>query len=513
MTSLGRDRAEVLDDLLDKVDMPLGWGGAVSAALLAGVIEEGLATPEPEGEPDYIDDKASDYTKAARGVETAHGDIRAVATAGLPGTWVGHAGSKASEVTGSAAYTADEMSQRFRSAGRELRLLATGIREAKAEHGAGVQALHSASHQLGEPSVVTSPDDIEKARGTAQSGLRQLRAAVVRAEDAGETAARELRKMTSEARAGRLDSRHLSAADRVVMAGAAAYGGARDENEILTATDLQRSGAYLDRMGAADRSQVDTMLDDAKSPQERAYVMKAVATGHNVAEVRRFRDQIHAYGDNPRWLQQHLTPMVNRPGDSRRSGNQSATVRFGPRAWEQKGNTCVAMSTVTAHAQTDPTYALTLTTGGHPGDPAQDNPDAFEHRMRDEERRVYDIREDTGEDEGMTDDESEVIADSEIGSHTGSDYADRELDDSDDREDALPDIRRSVDSGKPVPVSVRGDDEGHQMMIIGEDGGRLQLYNPWGFTTWVDEDDFVRGDIAGAADSRVPEPTSVRVPD
>lgn len=512
MTSLGRDRKKQLDDLLDDVDQPGGLGGLLGRMKLASAIDEGLRFPEPEGDPEHIEGKANDYAKAARGVETAHGDIRAVGTAGLPSTWVGQAGSKASEVTNAAAYSADEMTRKLQSAGEELRRLAAGIREAKSAHSTGMQALHTAANQLGEPAALASEDDAEKARSTARSGLQQLRAAVCRAEDAGDTAARALRKLASEARAGKLDTGRLSAADRVVMADASAAGGPRDENEILTAADLQRSGTYLDRMSADDRREVDTMLDGAKSPQERAYVMKAIATGHDVAEVRGFHDRIHRYGDDPMWLQQHLTPMVNRAGDSRRSGDQSHVVRFGPKAWDQKGNTCVAMSTVAAHAQTDPTYALKLTTGGRPGDPAHDNPEAFEHRLRAEEHRVYDVREDTGEDEGMTDDESEVVADSEIGSHTGGDYDNVDLKDSGDREDALPDIRRSVDEGKPVPVSVRGDDSGHQMMIIGEEGGKLQLYNPWGFTTWVDEGDFVRGDIADAADSRVPEPTSVRMP-
>ena len=170
------------------------------------------------------------------------------------------------------------------------------------------------------------------------------------------------------------------------------------------------------------------------------------------------------------------------------------------------------MSTVTAHAATDPLYALELTTGGHPGDPEYDNPEAFEERMRDEETRVYDVRDDKDQ-EGMTDDESEEIADDEIGEHTGSDYENRDLEDAGDREDALPEIRDSVNAGRPVPVSVRGDDSGHQMMIIGQEGDKLQIYNPWGFTTWVSEDDFINGRMAGASDDRLPTPTSVRLPE
>lgn len=61
------------------------------------------------------------------------------------------------------------------------------------------------------------------------------------------------------------------------------------------------------------------------------------------------------------------------------------------REWTQGPHpTCVAASTVTARAMVDPLYALQLTTGGRPGDPAHDSPQAFEERLRDEQVRVYD---------------------------------------------------------------------------------------------------------------------------
>jgi hypothetical protein len=31
------------------------------------------------------------------------------------------------------------------------------------------------------------------------------------------------------------------------------------------------------------------------------------------------------------------------------------------------------------------------------------------------------------------------------------------------------------------------------MLIIGHQGNRLEIYNPWGTTNWVDEDDFING--------------------
>lgn len=188
------------------------------------------------------------------------------------------------------------------------------------------------------------------------------------------------------------------------------------------------------------------------------------------------------------------------------------------REWTQGSlPTCVAASTVTARAMVDPLYALQLTTGGRPGDPAHDNPRAFVDRWRDEQVRVYDGGRPAWADwwlvgyDGMKPGEGEQAANEEIGPHTGDRYEHRGLDSVTDRREILPDVERAVDEGRPVPVQVRGGDNGHQMMIIGHEDGRLQLYNPWGYTVWVSEDDFVNGHMDKAAQD-LPDVTGVHLP-
>jgi hypothetical protein len=49
-------------------------------------------------------------------------------------------------------------------------------------------------------------------------------------------------------------------------------------------------------------------------------------------------------------------------------------------------------------------------------------------------------------------------------------------------------------------------------MIIGHTGDQLQIYNPWGYTFWVSEDDFISGRL-DADDPDIPRmPTSIRLP-
>ncbi|CAM5682372.1 Peptidoglycan-binding domain-containing protein OS=Streptomyces glaucescens OX=1907 GN=SGLAU_14920 PE=4 SV=1 [Streptomyces glaucescens] len=107
----------------------------------------------------------------------------------------------------------------------------------------------------------------------------------------------------------------------------------------------------------------------------------------------------------------------------------------------------------------------------------------------------------------------ERIADSTLGSATGDDYRRHDLDNDDERRAVLDDVQRAVAKGLPVPVDVSGDEGAHAMMIIGQEGDMLQIYNPWGTTTWVSEDDFVNGNMGKASNSELNNAYQVYVPE
>jgi hypothetical protein len=84
-------------------------------------------------------------------------------------------------------------------------------------------------------------------------------------------------------------------------------------------------------------------------------------------------------------------------------------------------------------------------------------------------------------------------------------------------ESALHDLAGKIRAGQAGADRVEGynnDDErsGHAMMIIGQEGDMLQVYNPWGTTTWVSEDDFVNGRMDKASDNRMPDAYAVHLP-
>ena len=81
-----------------------------------------------------------------------------------------------------------------------------------------------------------------------------------------------------------------------------------------------------------------------------------------------------------------------------------------------------------------------------------------------------------------------------------------------DRQHALASVESAVDAGRPVPLDIESDPFHagdnpqsfrfkHQLMIIGRDGDKLEIYNPWGYTTWVNSSDFVNSHLCGVTNT------------
>lgn len=88
-------------------------------------------------------------------------------------------------------------------------------------------------------------------------------------------------------------------------------GGSPGLGPILDDADAQRAAQQLDKLSPADRQRFEQLLNNGKSSQEQAYLMKPLAAGHSVDEITSFDNLIHNHGDDPAWLQEHLTPMTN----------------------------------------------------------------------------------------------------------------------------------------------------------------------------------------------------------
>lgn len=492
-----------------------------------------LDVSAPVGSPSTLDGIAKTYKSQADDAGDVQTRVEAVARSGLPSVWVGSTGAKAAEVVAAAGRSAEQMEEAFRKASKALYDLSDALTSAQSTDESGRGQLRQARTLLGDEDGFfddwvekdAEEEERKRAQKIAVGGADELHAAAVKADDAARTAARVLNKFASEARAGQMRTDEISAADRLVLADIGQVGGPLEQNELLTANDLERSGRYLEKMSPQEQAEFERMLADAGSPQERAYLVKALAAGYSLDEVGEFRDKIH--DKDPVWLQEHLSPITTGYGSKVDMGvnDQGANVntefqKFEGKEWSQDGLTCVPSSVVTARAMVDPVYALELT-GGPTGQ--ENDAEAFRERLTDEQLRLHEDGD--GADKGwfddtpagMNDEGKTDIANNEISPHTGSEYEARQLDSADARRDVLPDVEKAVAEGKPVPIGVEGHDEdgnwvGHGMMIIGQEGDMLQVYNPWGRTTWVSEDDFVNGNMQKASDNDLPDTYSVHLP-
>ncbi|MFJ1756877.1 peptidoglycan-binding protein [Kitasatospora sp. NPDC088134] len=515
--STQRERVEALGRTIDSAHGMWGAGD------LRDAVDAAIRQPGPWGVPGAIGSLAEDFGWAAGQVDRVQAEVAGVARGGLPASWTGRVGEAAAEAVTAAAHDLTRTVEAHTRAARVLADLCDTLAEAQATHArAGGPLRHAADllHEItgwgGVPDPLEWDDDkMHEAQAEARYAIGLMLNAAVRAEEAGHRAATELNQLAARAEAARMTGGGLSAADRLVLTDPAALG---DRNRILSADDAERAGRFLDRMDPADRDRTTALLAAAASPTERAYLTKALAAGHTADELAAFDGQIH--GRTPAWLDYHLRPLRLDSADPRTGVEHRQTVSYLGVKWDQGPDTCVASSTVMARVAADPVYALGLTTGGHPDDQKYDNPKAFADRLRAEQNRVYDGgREwynhlpliDPG---GMTNSESVDVMNQEVGTPTGADYRNVALDDGNARRDVLVEVEKAVDEGKPVPVSIRGEGQGHQLMIIGHSGDKLQVYNPWGYTTWVGEDDFVhdRMDSALTGPPRMNTAVSVRLP-
>ncbi|WP_369183016.1 peptidoglycan-binding protein [Streptomyces sp. Y1] len=487
-------------------------------------IKDALAVHAPVGDPAAIEATGNRYKTMATESEHLHRDVTTIAETGLPDVWTGTTGAKAAEVIGATGRAIDRQSTAFIKAWLTLHNLADALRAAQAADGPARSGAQQVLSQLGGKEgwfdEWFEDDDDEAKRKKAQQAaiphVEGMLTAAAKADDAARAAARDLNRLADEARAGKLRAKGVSSADKVVLAETSGPDGPTELNDLLTANDLKRSGEYLDRMNPTDLAAFDRMLADSSTPQERAYLMKALAAGHNLDEIRAFDGKIH--GKDPEWLRTHLTPVYTK-SDNRDSGGQDSDgsnryqyeVKFGSARWQQTGPTCVASTTVTARAMADPLYALDLT-GGPTG---QDNdPAAFQRRLLDEQNRVHE--EGHGNKKGMDEHGTGDVLAKEVSPHTGATYEYKPLSDENARRAILPEIEKAVAEGKPVPVSIEGhvgdERKGHEVLIVGQEGDMLQVYNPWGRTTWISEADFANGHMDHVADNRTPVVDAVHLP-
>ena len=485
------------------------WG----ADDLEDAVISALNVPGPPGFGDTIEEMADAIKRSSVDVDNVLFAVKRLRGMVLPAAWSGDASVAAGTALKALERTLERTLDVFAEASRVLRDHAQNLENAQKRDRQGMGPLDSARDKLrGHTGWFDYDSDaVEAAHRLAISGINDRSGAANDARDSVESAAKTLRDLAGGARVSQLSGSNLDPVSELVIADA---GGGGDADElILSPIMADRAQEAINRLNADDRQELDQLLSNARSPEEQAYILKAMGAGYNMDQVSKFDQMIHAHGDDPAWLKDRLSPLDNTDYSISDWGNQQTAPTSHGQTWTQGPHpTCVASSNVMARANVDPIYALQLTTGGHPGDPAYDNPADFSQRLRNEQERVYDGGRSWLDDapliggDGMSSGQSEDIANEHIGPRTGVYYENEDMDNAAERRAALERAERAVDQGIPVPFAT----ETHEMLIVGHDGDMIQIYNPWGYTVWMREEDFINGNM-GAVQQKT-APAAIRLP-
>lgn len=480
--------------------LALGGSGGLEIA-----IDEALSPPSPTGSPQTIRSQARAYRSAAFQCDATAAQLLRVATESLPQAWRGTVADTAGEAVQALVTEVDSTATVLREAAQALDSWADALEWAQPADRDGIALLQQAKGALGWLGLDML--GLGKAQNLAAQGVAIRVAAAQNAQDVGTSTAQLLNEYASQARAEQVSG--MDPLSAVVLATEADPGGAADDANILTDTQLARGSQLLAAMDPADQAAFEALLANSASPEESAYLWKALAAGHPMAQLSAFDAAIHPHGDDPVWLAEHLTPALTTPG-SQAESNSNLDITYQGQDVSLDGFTlysqgsyddCVAASTVIAQANMDPTVMLGLTTGGTAD--GDDSPAAFQQRLQALYQSEYvrgqqadgDSNPNPKSTSGLGPSGETLLANKDLGAVTGSTYAYQSLGSSGDRQAALGPITQAVDSGKPVPIDVTNGSSGHQMMIIGHDGDKLEIYNPWGFTSWVTEQQFVNNDL------------------
>jgi hypothetical protein len=510
------DELDRLQDLQDDIHAAHGVWGANELAEACGAA---AAVPTFGGDAGALAMIADYCTTVAASVEQALDAADPLRKNGISGVWAGDTHVSADEALTALADDMFRALMAFRGIAGQVRQHAETVKDEpndrmSATYLAEIAATVGAMSWGEMPNLAYEGEVMRRQHANAIRTIDGRVAMHIAMRNAAEDFATAMHEFQTQARTGRLSDSPLSAVDEVVIAGAGWTRTMVPHTPVLTPAMDQRAAEALSAMSDDDRERMTGLLASAASPEHRAYLLKTLAAGYPVEEVARFDQLIAGHGDDPDWLEEHLSALsmdVENPIPGKEYN------AFESAGWEQGNHpTCVAASTVTARAEVDPLYALRLTTGGHPGDPEFDNPAAFANRLRDEQEQVYDggrtwLQEHFG-DGGMTSEQSATVANEEIAARTGAEYSNVKLSDVAAREATVPAIERAVDEGYPVPFFTHEKGETHQLMVIGHSGYQLQVYNPWGYTYWITQRDFVNGQVDGI-DPEIPStPSTVRLP-
>ena len=184
-------------------------------------------------------------------------------------------------------------------------------------------------------------------------------------------------------------------------------------------------------------------------------------------------------------------------------------------------NDCVAASTVVAEAKINPVLMLQLSTSSLGLQQALQQEYVSQYDLAQLSEGNTDPLKNPTDGDGVGSTGVNYLANKDLGAGTGTNYQSVALNSPADRQASVQAIEQSVSSGVPVPMDIGGNVlqgdgstkwEGHQVMIIGASGDQLEVYNPWGSTSWISTSQYVDGQVGSITGTTMNTPFHVEIP-
>lgn len=266
---------------------------------------------------------------------------------------------------------------------------------------------------------------------------------------------------------------------------------------VIGARMAARVPGAITALNDADYTTFRGLLTNASSDAERAFIAKALASGHTVAEVSTFATTIK--GMSEAWLIQNLNVV---------QVTSAVDTAGGTGIIQQFGNSCGPTSVQVLRAEADPIYALSLNAAGSIGTASQTavtNPATIPNvTAATEQGGILTAHANAGTGGAPTNRASPgggawVEADMNARKQaTGVEYMRKYIGADVSVDEALAIITINVGMGIDVPIVVgqKKDDYAHYVVVVRKDGNRFQIHDVWaGQTVWRTATDFRRSQL------------------
>jgi hypothetical protein len=477
---------------------PVGMAAAVEQLMVE------IADPLP-GNVDGLKALAAAFSAAGRGVGPVSSQLQTIAHNGLPDVWQGDAGVAATVVVSDTGDLVARTGPAFGAVASAIDAYADTLGQLERRRSELWDQLTKASsygpdvHIFGL-AIPIDPvawqgwlDDVRKLIAGSISLYNDL-------QNAADTLSAQFADAAAQANAGVAFRAGIGLTDAVVLSAATV-----DGSSLLSSAQLSRLGQIMATMSAADRARLESAVSAAKSPEEEAYIFKALAAGNSLSQVLTFAGEIRGKPDT--WLTNHLS-----------LGGTSGLASFNGNPLIQITQTeCGSASVVMARVLTDPIFAYSLTTGANGEDLTAGQ---FAARTGTIEAQLHNAASKLWP-ENLGTSPWGVASGMNSGPGGNAGYAVTWVDSTDLRASsaALAHAISAVDAGHPVPVllgpTLQGLAQGtalHYVLITGHSNGQLSIYDPEGGSiTELPDSNFLDGKMQ-AIDSGAPYVNAVIMP-